>query len=266
MSSTNRSDAREQHPNDLYQTPHWVITQAIAAGALVIDDDEDHWFWEPCAGQGMIVEALISSGLAAHRIFASDINLGHMPDGVELTLTLGEANGYIDLAELDNRTCLGRGRLTVVTNPPYRVPDRAAMLGFEGAELDARIPRVKSEKHPDGTRSHFRDGVALTFWAADYVGASVIALVTRVSWWTGCKKRMQLRQMIRREWTVEIWSTCRRVRFIKPDGELTRGNDSCEHCLIVLKRRTVPLTDAELQAVPLPAQARDQHIEFVGWP
>lgn len=267
MSSTGRSDARSAHPGDLYQTPGWFIRGAVAAGALSIDSDPTHVFWEPCAGRGAIVRELIALGVEPDRIWASDIDLDLPDDLMGVRLAEIDINGATFSGSFDIRDTCDSGdtwvdfamygsRRTVITNPPFRIEDRPEILGFEGADLHRRIPPVR------GGAVCYRDGVAAAFWAGVAAGASVIALVTRVGWWTGSGSRRELRQMIRRDWQVEIWSTARRVRFLKPDGTPTGGSDSCEHCLLVFKRRAMPLSDAELSARPVPAQARDQHIEF----
>lgn len=52
MSSTNRSNARDKHVSDYYQTPEWAIKDFLAAWLMdSLIDRPDKMFWlDPCAG------------------------------------------------------------------------------------------------------------------------------------------------------------------------------------------------------------------------
>lgn len=230
MSATGRSDARQAHPRDLYQTRLEDFAPLLEAGAVRLNGQ----VWEPCAGRGAMVRALIGHGVDASRIIASDVTgLHDVPDAViragdagRLDLTGVAAGALIHGVERD-------GWLTVITNPPYRVPDASTMCGLRGELLDMMIPRAGREG---------RDGVAMAFAAADNAGADQIVLgPVRVGWLRGSQRRIRLRHWILVEWDISTYGLPRRPRFLDPEGRPAgSGTDSCESEYIVATRRKEP--------------------------
>lgn len=234
----------------MYQTPASAVVPLLASGVVDLSGD----VWEPCAGGGAILRALVEHGLCGD-LLASDISpqRSAWPDGVECVGEDGR-HDIIDVppakvarhawpsirSKIDGMFVTPASttwrRLTVITNPPYRIPKSDRVCGMRGDLLEAMVPESPPTR-VDGVRYRWRDGVAAVFAAAEAAGATQIVLgPIRSSWWMGAKCRQQLRKHILMNYVVRVFSMVERPRFLNAKGVPSKGTDSCDYVWLVADR------------------------------
>lgn len=112
MSSTNRGGKRS--PSDLYPTPPWCTYRLVER---LVFPTNGVWF-EPCAGEGAIIQACTDKGLTPYWI-ANELRPEAAP--VLSLVNRRGRNAIGDILDPSTRLPSGEDVTVIITNPPYRI-------------------------------------------------------------------------------------------------------------------------------------------------
>lgn len=185
----------EARAREFYETPAWAL-QSLLLGEDPLRLDDEHVFWDPCAGNGALQKAAAAVGCCPTWVLG-DIRpeaREHLEEFAasyrgEVFILIGDLlDGELE-RRWDNAGCPDPGDVAhVVTNPPFSLAREVAEVSW-GWATDARL------------------------W-----------LLQRLTWLDEC----------RAPWLTENTPSARllpeRLHFIGPDGSEFKGTDSTLHC------------------------------------